>query len=113
MPYKSEKIKLSKEQDRRIKLTDEQRSAIRDKYATGLYSQRALASEYNVSRRLIQFILDDEKAKRAAEQLKDRKADGRYKPTKEEWAATMREHRHYKQNLMLMGLLKDEENEDK
>ena len=48
MPYKSEKIKLSKEQDRRIKLTDEQRQEIRDKYATGLYSQRNLASEYNV-----------------------------------------------------------------
>ena len=113
MPYKSEKIKLSKEQDRRIKLTDKQRSEIKDKYATGFYSQRALATEYNVSRRLIQFILDDEKAKIAAEQLKIRKSDGRYKPTKEEWAETMREHRRYKQNLMLMGLLKDEKEETK
>ena len=105
MPYKSEKIKLSKEQDRRIKLTDKQRQEIRDKYATGLYSQRGLAAEYNVSRRLITFVLDDEKRKKCAEAFKERKADGRYKPTKEEWAKTMREHRRYKQELYLKGEL--------
>ena len=108
MPYKSEKMKLSKEQDRRIKLSDEQKEEIREKYATGFYSQRGLATEYHVSRRLISFVLDNEKAKKVAEQFKERRADGRYKPSKEEWAATMREHRRYKQNLMHMGLLKDE-----
>lgn len=106
MPYKSEKMKLSKEQDRRIKLTDEQREEIKYKYSTGFYSQRALASEYKVSRRLITFVLDEEKAKRAAELLKERRADGRYKPTKEEWAATMKEHRRYKQQLYIKGELK-------
>ena len=108
MPYKSEKIKLSKEQDRRIKLTDEQREEIKRKYETGLYSQRKLAGEYNVSRRLITFILDEEKYERAKEQLKERRADGRYKPTNEEWAETIREHRKYKQNLYLQGKLKEE-----
>jgi hypothetical protein len=108
MPYKSEKIKLTKELDRRIKLTDEQKEEIKVKYATGLYSQRALAREYCVSRRLITFVLDEEKAKRAAEQLKIRKADGRYKPTKEEWAETMRKHRHYKQKLYVEGKLKED-----
>lgn len=49
MPYKSEKIKLPKEYDRRIKLTDEQREEIKEKYATGLYSQRALAREYQAA----------------------------------------------------------------
>lgn len=111
MPYKSEKIKLSKEQDRRIKLADIQKEEIRNKYATGLYSQRTLAKEYNVSRRLIQFVLDDEKKKRAAELLKERRADGRYKPTKEEWAETVREHRKYKQSLYLNGELKDDNKE--
>lgn len=109
MPYKSEKIRLSKEQDRRIKLTDLQREEIRKKYATGLYSQRTLAKEYNVSRRLITFVLDDEKKKRNAELLKERKSDGRYKPTKEEWAKTVREHRKYKQELYLKGELKEED----
>ena len=101
MPYKSEKIKLSKEQDRRIKLSDIQRNEIKNKYATGFYSQRQLAAEYNVSRRLISFVLDEEKAKIAAEQLSIRRADGRYKPTKEEWAETMRNHRKYKQKLYM------------
>lgn len=112
MPYKSEKIKLPKEHDRRIKLTDEQREEIREKYATGLYSQRALAREYNVSRRLITFVLDDKKYQKAKEQFKERRADGRYKPTKEEWAKTQKEHRQYKQKLYLDGELK-EESEDK
>lgn len=112
MPYKSSKIKLSKSQDRRIKLTDEQREEIKHKYATGLYSQRALAREYKVSRRLITFIIDDTKYQRCKEQLKERRAVGRYKPDKEEWAKTMREHRHYKQKLYLNGEL-TEKSEDK
>lgn len=57
MPYKSEKIKLSREQDRRVKLTEAQREEIKEKHSTGLHSQRALAREYNVSRRLISFVL--------------------------------------------------------
>ena len=111
MPYKSEKIKLPKEHDRRIKLTDEQREEIREKYSTGLYSQRALAREYGVSRRLISFVLDDEKYQKCREQFKERRADGRYKPTKEEWAKTQKEHRQYKQKLYVDGKL-TEESED-
>ena len=114
MPYKSEKIKLTRSQDRRIKLTDEQREEIREKYSTGLYSQRALTREYNVSRRLIAFVLDDEKYQKCKEQFKERKADGRYKPDKEVWAKTMREHRQYKQKLYLDGeLTEDKESEEK
>lgn len=109
MPYKSEKIKLNENQDRRKKLTTEQREEIRNKYSTGLYSQRTLAKEYNVSRRLISFVLDEEKQKRNAELFKIRKSDGRYKPTKEEWAKTVREHRRYKQGLYLKGELKEKE----
>ena len=111
MPYKSEKIKLSKEHDRRIKFTDEQREEIREKYSTGLYSQRALAREYGVSRRLISFVLDDAKYQKCKKQFKERKADGRYKPDRETWAKTMREYRHYKQRLYLDGEL-IEESED-
>ena len=109
MPYKSEKIKLPKEYDRRIKLTDEQREEIRQKYATGLYFQCALAREYGVSRRLIAFVLDDTKYQKCKEQFKERKADGRYKPDRETWAKTMREYRHYKQRLYLDGELKESE----
>lgn len=107
MPYKSEKIKLTKEQDRRIKLTDEQRKEIIEKYTTGLYSQRQLASEYKVSRRLIQFVISPEKYERAKEQRRERQKDGRYKYTKEQWNAIQKEHRHYKQKLYLKGELKE------
>ena len=101
MPYKSERIKLSREQDRRVKLSNEQKDEIKHKYELGIFSQRALAREYNVSRRLISFILFPEKAE------VERKADGRYKPSKEEWAATQREHRRYKQELYKAGKLVD------
>ncbi len=107
MAYKFENMKIPRELDRRVKLTDEQKAEIRDKYKTGFCSQRSLATEYHVSRRLITFVLDDEKAKRASELLKARKADGRYKPTKEEWAAIQREHRQYKRKLYLEGKLID------
>jgi len=73
-----------------------------------LYSQRALAKEYNVSRRLITFVIDDEKYQKAREQFKERRDDGRYKPTKEERSKVMRDHRHYKQKLYLNGELKEE-----
>ena len=103
MPYKSEKIKLPREYDRRIKLDDEQRDEIRHKYSTGTYSQRQLAAEYNVSRRLISFVLDDSKRQRCAEQFKERRKDGRYTPSKEEHNRISKEHRRYKQELYKQG----------
>jgi len=56
MPYVCQKIRLSKEQDRRIKLTDKQRIEISELYDLGM-SQHTLAREFKVSRRLINFIL--------------------------------------------------------
>lgn len=108
MPYKSEKMKLPPKFDRRVKLTDEQRKEIREKYATGLLSTRILATQYNVSRRTIQYTIHPERYEQLKEQFKERRKDGRYKPKKEEWAATAREHRHYKQELYKQGLLKGE-----
>ena len=108
MPYKSTKIKLSREQDRRVKLTEEQRDEIRHKYETGLYSQRQLADEYKVSRRLITFVLNPEKERHNVELFKERRKDGRYKPSKSEWAETMREHRQYKEELYKQGKLKED-----
>ena len=104
MPYKSQKIKIAGSQyDRRIKLTNEQKSEIH-KNELGL-SQRALAAQYGVSRRTIQFILDPDKLK---ENLKRREERGGtmqyYKP--DEWAETMKEHRRYKQHLKLQGKIK-------
>ena len=41
-----------------------------------------------------------------------RKADGRYKPSKEKWSEIMREHRQYKHRLYLSGQLKEETSKD-
>ncbi len=64
MPYKSEKIIIRGSQyDRRQKLTPEQKSEIAFRYATTDISQRKLAEEYGVSRRLITFIVNPEEDK--------------------------------------------------
>lgn len=57
MPYKSEKIKLQGTQDRRRKLTDEQRIEIKRIYETGVCGTRPLAKQFGVSKRTIQLIV--------------------------------------------------------
>jgi DNA invertase Pin-like site-specific DNA recombinase len=103
MPYKSEKIKLSPTQDRRRKLTDEQKEEIKRLYATGLIGQRPLAKQFGVSRSLIQIIVNPEIAEKKKQRIKEHWRD--YRPSKEKWAETMREYRHYKQELYLKGEL--------
>ena len=103
MPYKSEKIKLSETQDRRRKLTDEQKEAIKRIYAEGKCGTRPLAKQFGVSRSTIQIIVNPERAERAKQRIKEHWRD--YRPNKEEWAKTIREHRHYKQELYLKGEL--------
>ena len=103
MPYKSEKIKLSPTQDRRIKLTDEQKEEIKRLYATGLVGQRPLAKQFGVSRSLIQVIVNPEIAEKKKQRIKEHWRD--YRPSKKEWAETIKEHRHYKQELYVKGEL--------
>lgn len=112
MPYKCEKIKLSPEQDRRRKLSDEQKETIKKEYGTGLISQRALGRKYNVSRSTIAVIVSPERAEKVKQRVKDHWKD--YVPSREEHNAIMRKHRHYKQRLYLEGKLKeDNSNADK
>ena len=113
MPYKSEKMKLPRELDRRVKLTEEQRQQIREEYATGATSLIALANKYEVSKRTIQFTLYPERYTKAREQFKERRKDGRYKGTKEQWAKIQKEHRQYKQELYKQGLLTESNPEEK
>lgn len=104
MPYKSEKIKISgTKHDRRQKLTSEQKDEIRHLYYTTDTSQRKLAKQFGVSRRLITFVLEPERYERSRERLKEKKSKGFYRQSKEQWAASIREHRRYKQQLFLQG----------
>lgn len=104
MPYKSEKLKLPPSKDRRRKLTDEQKEEIRSIYAEGRCGTRPLAKQFGVSRSTIQVIVNPTIKQRHHNYVKEHWRD--YRPSKEEWAATMKEHRHYKQELYLKGELK-------
>ena len=101
MPFKSEKIKLPQEYDRRRKLTDEQKDEIKHKYSTGLYSLNNLATEYKVSKKTILLIVNPESKRKNDERIKDHWKD--YQPTTEERNKIMNEHRQYKQKLYKDG----------
>lgn len=107
MPYKAEKIKLKGLQDRRKRLTDEQREVIKELYGTGNYSLNSLAKEFNVSKKTILLIVNSDSAEKAKQYRKEHW---------KEWQRTGKEHneainntRKYKQSLMLKGELKEEE----
>lgn len=99
MPYKFEtdKIKMPREKDRRVKLTDDERKEIKKLY--GKVSQRKLASAFGVSRRLIQFIGDPEKLKQNLKRREERGGSSVYYERKKHTKA-MKRHRRYKFEVM-------------
>ena len=103
MPYKSEKLKLAGLQDRRRKLTDDQKDEIRRLYAEGKGSWKALADMFHVSKSTIGMIVNPTCRERASKRMAEHWRD--YRRYGEEWNATVREHRHYKQSLYLKGEL--------
>lgn len=107
MPYKSANIKLTEHQDRRRKLTEAQKEEIRRIYATGVCGTRPLAKQFGVSRSLIQVVVNPAIAQKKKDRVKEHWRD--YRPSKEKWAATIREHRRYKQELYVKGELKVDE----
>lgn len=108
MPYKIEKIKLQGLQDRRKKLTDEQRQEIRKLYATGNYSLNNLAKIYEVSKKTILLIVNDESAEKAKQYRKEHWKE--WQPTKEEHAEAIKKTRKYKYSLYKSGELKEDNN---
>lgn len=101
MPYKSEKIPLGV-YDRRIKLNDVQREEIKELRKLGL-SYKVIADRYDVSKSLVILVCNPDIAERKRIASMERHREGRYTPTKEEWAATMRDHRAYKHKLHKEG----------
>lgn len=106
MPYKFQidKLLVPKEHDKRIKLTQEDKELIRHLHETTDTSQRKLATQFGVSRRLIQFILDPEKHK-ANLQARDARGGSKQYYNKETHAKTMKAHREHKRALYEEGLL--------
>ena len=106
MPYKfqTDKLLVPKEHDKRIKLTPEQKELIRHLYETTDTSQRKLATQFGVSRRLITFILVPEKQK-ANLQAREARGCSKQYYDKETNKKRMKAHREHKRALYEEGLL--------
>lgn len=104
MPYKSEKIKLKGLQDRRKRLTDEQRNEIGKLYGTGLYSLNDLAKKFNVSKKSILLIVNKNSAEKAKQYRKEHWKEWQRKG--EEHNKAIQNTRKHKQSLYKDGKLK-------
>jgi len=106
MPFKSREIKLPREYDRRVKLSEEDKKNIVELYNKGLAIREiARTYEHICTRRMIQFVIFPERALVVKEHYKENRLDGRYYK-KERHTKAIREHRKYKQNLFLKGKIK-------
>lgn len=106
MPYKfeKEKLKINEKDKRNIKLSAEEKIEIKKIYESGLYSQRQLASMYNVSRKTIVFCIYPEKYERARQIYKEKAKTGIYYD-KERHKEYIKRTRDYKKKLYLEGRL--------
>lgn len=98
MPRKSEHIPLSEKQDRRIKLTKEQKEKIVGLYATGQYSLNVLADQFRVSKKTILLIVNPESATKAKQYRKDNWR--RWQRTGEEWNEIPKNIEHTNRNYI-------------
>ena len=96
MPYKfdTDKIKLPRESDRRVKLTDDNKAHISLLHEQGL-SQRTIAKCVGCSRKMVVFILYPERYEHAKALYKERRKDGRYYDRKKhtQHVSTYRKHK--------------------
>lgn len=100
MPYKTDTVKIDCPFfDRRTKLLPCQKEMMVHYSKLG-YSQRKLASMFNVSRRLVTFIICPEKKVKDLQNRADRGGSAIYYKGGEEWAKTMRTHRKHKYSLL-------------
>jgi transposase len=96
MPYKTEKIKLDCPfLDNRIKLLPCQKEMVMYWHERG-FSQRKIAKMFNVSRRLITFIIDPIKKINNLKRREERGGTMIYYKGGKEWSETMKKHRKHK-----------------
>lgn len=102
MPYANEThhMHIPRALDRRVKLTPEDEEEIRRLHESRVpVREIARMFAHKCSRQLIQFVLFPERRAHAQALFNERRKDGRYKPTRESWAETMREHRRYRKTI--------------
>ncbi|MCJ8329909.1 MAG: hypothetical protein HRT89_21685 [Lentisphaeria bacterium] len=107
MPYDHSGKNIRKEDDKRVKLTDEDKRKIIELYPE-IKSQRKLAAMFGVSRRLISMIVDPEKKEKDLQQRKERGGSMNYYD-KETNSDNMKRYRQHKQKLKLKGKLEEGE----
>lgn len=98
-PMNSVHISGIKGQDRRIRLSDEDKEEIRYKHKNG-QSITSLAKDYGVNKRAVQFVIYPERYEHAKMLARKRRSDGRYKTTKEQHRAMMADHRRHKREVL-------------
>ena len=103
MPYKSEKIRLPKEYDRRVKLSDEQKKEIREEYSLGKTSHNKLALKYKVSKSLIGVIVNEKRMENMKNYIKIHWKEHQQKG--EEHNEAIKRTRRYKHELYKKGLI--------
>ncbi len=103
MPYKFEtdKIKMPRQHDRRVKLSDDDKARVSLLHDQEL-SQRAIARAIGCSRGMVVYILYPERLARAKMLYKERRKDGRYYNKKNN-TISQRNHRRYK-NIILKNV---------
>ncbi len=101
MPYKSEKIAIAgTKNDRRIKLTEEDKKLIKWLREEEEISYQKLANQFKVSKRTIIFICKPETLEACKKKRAERGGSKIYYD-KEYHTESIREHRQYKQKLFL------------
>jgi DNA-binding XRE family transcriptional regulator len=103
MPYKSGKIIIANtENDRRIKLTIEDKELVKWLREEEQISYQKLADKFGVSKRLIIFICKPETLQRCKDLRQERGGSKQYYE-KENHRISQKEHRNYKQKLFIDG----------
>jgi len=107
MPYKCEKMHIPRELKKTTKLSPEDKEEIRYRYLKiGGVSQRELAREYGVSRRLIVFCIYPERQEKNYQARVDRGGSKIYY-NKSKHTEAMKKHRQYKYELYKKGKLEN------
>ena len=105
MPYKHIEKKIPTKLKKSAKLSQEDKERIRYRYLkVGGVSQRELAREYNVSRRLIVFCIYPERQEANYRKRVENGGSKQYYD-KDKHTKAMRKHRRYKQELYKDGKL--------
>jgi len=96
----------NKSLDRRIKLTDDDKELIKWLREEEELSYQKLANKFGVSKRLIIFVCKPETLEACKQKRKERGGSKIYYD-KDYNTEKMREHRHYKSELLIKGLIKN------